>query len=210
MPLVASSADDALLVAALRRGEESAFAVLIDRYSLSLLRVAQDLLGTRAWAEEVVQETWLAVLEGIDRFEGRSSLKTWVFSILVNRAKTRATREARTLPFSALELEDEPSLPEERFQSGTHWAGHWAKPPRSLSDVPEERLLSRELRRRLAEALDTLPEAQRVVVVLRDVVGCDSDEVCDLLSLSAGNQRVLLHRGRAKLRVVLEQYVEEV
>lgn len=181
----------------------------MDRYSTPLLRVAQDLLGTPAWAEEVVQETWLAVLEGIDRFEERASLKTWVFRILVNRARTRATREARTLPFSSLGVADEPVVPAERFQSDTRWSGHWAKPPPSLAAVPEERLLSRELRRRLVEALETLPEAQRVVVVLRDVVGCGSDEVCDLLDLTIGNQRVLLHRGRAKLRTALEQYVEE-
>jgi RNA polymerase sigma-70 factor (ECF subfamily) len=201
--------DDVFLVAALRRGEERAFTELVDRYSRSLLWVAQDLVGTRAWAEEVVQETWLAVLEGIDRFEERSSLGTWVFRILVNRAKTRATREARTLPFSSLVDDDGPPVPEERFQTDTRWSGHWVKPPRSLAEVPEERLLARELRRKLTEALETLPEAQRVVVVLRDVVGCTSDEVCELLDLSAGNQRVLLHRGRAKLRAALEQYVEQ-
>jgi RNA polymerase sigma factor (sigma-70 family) len=128
-------------------------------------------LGRRTLAEEVVQETLLAVLEGIDRFEERSSLKTWIFRILVNKARTRAVREARTLPFSSLEFDDEPPVPEERFQSGTAWPGHWAKPPRPLAEVPEERLLSAELRRRLAEALETLPEPQRIVVVLRDVLG---------------------------------------
>ena len=183
---------------------------LVDRYSSSLLRLAQDFVRTRSVAEEVVQETWLAVLNGIDRFEGRSSLKTWLFRILVNKAKTRGVREARTLPFSALELEpDEPAVPEDRFRGpDNQWAGHWASPPRPLSDVPEDRLLSRELQSHLAGALQSLPDVQRIVVTLRDVVGCDSEEVCELLDVSEGNQRVLLHRGRSKLRGALEAYLE--
>jgi RNA polymerase sigma-70 factor (ECF subfamily) len=203
--------DDAAVVAALRRGEEAAFSELVNAYSRSLLRLAQDFVRTRSIAEEVVQETWLAVLTGIDRFEGRSSLKTWVFHILVNKAKTRGVREARTVPFSSLTAEgDEWALPAERFRGpDNQWAGHWASPPRSLDTIPEHRLLTREARGQIAEALETLPDNQRIVVTLRDVAGWDADEVCEALGVSEGNQRVLLHRGRAKLRAALEQYLEE-
>jgi RNA polymerase sigma-70 factor (ECF subfamily) len=203
--------DDSRLVAALRRGDEDAFVALVGRYSAPLLRLALDFVRTRAVAEEVVQETWLAVLGGIDRFEGRSTLKTWLFRILVNKAKTRGVRESRTLPFSALAAEDdEPAVPEERFlRDDHHFAGHWASGPRSVEHVPEERLLSRETRARIAAALEDLPDAQRIVVTLRDVAGWDSDEVCEALGLSEGNQRVLLHRGRSKLRAALERYLEE-
>jgi RNA polymerase sigma-70 factor (ECF subfamily) len=203
--------DDAVVVAALRRGDESAFAALVNAYSTSLLRLAQDFVRTRAIAEEVVQETWLAVLNGIDRFEGRSSLKTWVYRILVNKAKTRGVREARTVPFSALAPDDdEHAVPGDRFRgSDDQWPGHWSSPPSALDTFPEERLLAREARRRIAEALETLPDSQRIVVTLRDVAGWDSEEVCDALGLSEGNQRVLLHRGRAKLRAALERYLEE-
>jgi RNA polymerase sigma-70 factor (ECF subfamily) len=204
-------ADDAAVVTALRRGDEAVFTELVNAYSSSLLRLAQDFVRTRSVAEEVVQETWLAVLSGIDRFEGRSSLKTWLFRILVNKAKTRGVREARTVPFSALAPEDdERAVPEERFRGpDNQWPGHWASPPRPLETVPEERLLAREARGRIAEALETLPDSQRVVVTLRDVAGWDAEEVCDALGLSEGNQRVLLHRGRAKLRGALERYLEE-
>jgi RNA polymerase sigma-70 factor (ECF subfamily) len=202
--------DDAAVVAALRRGDEMAFTDLVNAYSASLLRLAQDFVRTRAVAEEVVQETWLAVLNGIDRFEGRSSLKTWLYRILVNKAKTRGVREARTVPFSSFEVEgDEPAVPEERFRGRDDmWPGHWASPPVPLETVPEGRLLSREVRQRIARALEALPDSQRVVVTLRDVAGWESEEVCDALGLSEGNQRVLLHRGRAKLRAALEEYLE--
>ena len=210
-PSAAQLADDTTVVAALRRGDEATFTDLVNAYSASLLRLAQDFVRTRSVAEEVVQETWLAVLNGIDRFEGRSSLKTWVYRILVNKAKTRGVRESRTVPFSALAPEDdERAVPEERFRRPDDlWPGHWASPPRALDTVPEERLLARETRGRIAEALEALSDSQRVVVTLRDVAGWDSDEVCDALGLSEGNQRVLLHRGRAKLRAALERYIEE-
>jgi RNA polymerase sigma-70 factor (ECF subfamily) len=204
--------DDAIVIAALRRGDEAVFTQLVVAYSSSLLRLAQDFVRTRSVAEEVVQETWLAVLQGIDRFEGRSSLKTWLYRILVNKAKTRGVREARTVPFSALAPVDdeERAVPEDRFRGPDNlWPGHWASPPRALDTVPEQRLLAREARERIVEALETLPDSQRVVVTLRDVAGWDSDEVCDALGLSEGNQRVLLHRGRAKLRAALERYIEE-
>jgi RNA polymerase sigma-70 factor (ECF subfamily) len=203
--------DDAAVVAALRRGDEAVFTELVTAYSSSLLRLAQEFVRTRSVAEEVVQETWLAVLNGVDRFEGRSTLKTWLFRILVNKAKTRGIRETRTVPFSALApADDERTVPEERFRGADdQWPGHWASPPRPLDTVPEERLLAREARGRIAEALETLPESQRIVVTLRDVAGWESEEVCETLGLSEGNQRVLLHRGRAKLRAALEQYLEE-
>ena len=211
VPRSAQLADDAAVVDALRRGDEAMFTELVNAYSASLLRLAQDFVRTPSVAEEVVQETWLAVLSGIDRFEGRASLKTWVYRILVNKAKTRGVREARTVPFSALASDDdERAVPEERFRGADdQWPGHWASPPRGLDTVPEERLLAGEARARIAAALETLPDSQRVVVTLRDVAGWNSDEVCDELGLSEGNQRVLLHRGRAKLRAALERYLEE-
>jgi RNA polymerase sigma-70 factor (ECF subfamily) len=211
-PRTLQLADDQAVVAALRRGDEVVFTELVNAYSSSLFRLAQDFVRTRAVAEEVVQETWLAVLSGIDRFEGRSSLKTWLYRILVNKAKTRGMREARTVPFSALAVEgDERAVPEERFRGpDNQWEGHWASPPRALDTVPEHRLLAREARERIAKALETLPGSQRVVITLRDVAGWDAEEVCDALGLSEGNQRVLLHRGRAKLRAALERYLEEV
>jgi RNA polymerase sigma-70 factor, ECF subfamily len=204
--------EDSAVVAALRRGDEAVFTMLVNAYSTSLLRLAQDFVRTRAVAEEVVQETWLAVLNGIDRFEGRSTFKTWLYRILVNKAKTRGVREARTVPFSALapEGEDDPVVPEDRFRGpDDQWPGHWLTPPRGLDTVPEHRLLAAEARGRIAEALETLPDSQRVVVTLRDVAGWESEEVCEALGLTEGNQRVLLHRGRAKLRAAFERYLEE-
>jgi RNA polymerase sigma-70 factor (ECF subfamily) len=203
--------DDAAVVAALRRGDERVFAELVNAYSSSLLRLAQDFVRTRAVAEEVVQETWLALLTGIDRFEGRSSLKTWLFRILVNKAKTRGAREARTVPFSSLVGDEgEPAVPGERFRGpDNQWAGHWASPPPATDAIPEQRLLAREARERILAALETLPDSQRLVVTLRDVAGLEADEVCDTLGLTEGNQRVLLHRGRAKLRLAYERYLEE-
>ncbi len=162
-------------------------------------------MPSRAVAEEVVQETWLAVLTGVDRFEGRSSLKTWLFRILANKAKTRGQREARIVPFSALAVdgdEDQTAVPVERFARG----GAWATPPRG---VPEERLLAAETRARIAEAIAALPQNQRAVITLRDVEGLPAEEACNVLGLSETNQRVLLHRARAKVRAALERYLEE-
>jgi RNA polymerase sigma-70 factor (ECF subfamily) len=172
-------AGDAAVVAALRRGDEAAFTDLVNAYSNSLLRLAMDFCRTRSVAEEVVQETWLAVLNGIDRFEGRSTLKTWIFRILVNKAKTRGVREARSVPFSSLENrdDDERAVPEERFRgSDNQWAGHWASPPRPLEGIPEDKLLGREAREHIAAALTKLPESQRIVVTLRDIAGWDAEE----------------------------------
>jgi RNA polymerase sigma-70 factor (ECF subfamily) len=196
---------DARVVAALRRGDESAFAALIDRYNSPLVRLATTFVRDRSVAEEVVQETWLGVLQGIDRFEARSSLKTWIYRILTNKAKTRAERERRAVPFSSLGRDDGPSVdPDRFFGPDDRWAGHWASPPRRWDEMPEERLLARETLDCLQGAIDELPATQRQVITLRDVEGWSADEVCDTLRLSEGNQRVLLHRARSKVRHALE------
>jgi RNA polymerase sigma-70 factor (ECF subfamily) len=205
-PAPSPPAAEAGLLDALRAGDEAAFAELVRRHHVGLRRFARGFVASDAVAEEVVQEAWLAVVSGLDRFEGRSSLKTWLFRIVMNIARTRGVRERRSLPFSALTApgeDDPPSVPPERFQGrGDAWPGHWAAPPRPWED-PERRLASIELRERLRAALGSLPAAQQTVVTLRDVEGLGAEEVCDLLGLSEGNQRVLLHRGRARLRAAL-------
>src|SRR5918911_4984033 len=206
----ADGRDDADLLAALRDGDEAAFAELVDRYHAALLRLAR-LYVSDAAAEDVVQETWLGLLRGLDRFEGRASLKTWLFHVLVNRARTRAVRDGRTRPLSAIvHLETdtvEPAVDPARFRpADDQWPGHWLLPP-SPDDLPEQRLLAHELRERVRAAVAALPPAQREVVTLRDIEGWTSDEVCQLLELSDANQRVLLHRGRSKVRNALETYL---
>ncbi len=203
------SADDAALVEALRAGDESAFMQLIDDYGPQMLRVAMLYTPTRAVAEDVVAETWLAILDGLDRFEGRSSLKTWIFRILVNRARTRGVRERRSVPFSSLGDGEERSVEPDRFlPPGDRSAGHWAAAPARWSDLPEERLLAGETVAAAHAAIEELPPAQRTVITLRDVEGWDANEVCDLLGISEGNQRVLLHRARAKVRRALERHLQ--
>jgi RNA polymerase sigma-70 factor (ECF subfamily) len=170
-----------------------------------MVRVARGYVASDAIAEEVAQETWLGLLKGLERFEQRSSLRTWLFSILVNRALTRGQREARTVPFSSLgpaDEQDSPTVAAERFAQD----GAWASPPRPF-EMPAERTAALELRGRLRDALSQLPERQAVVVTLHDVEGLDSDEVAQLLDLSVNNVRVLLHRGRAKLQAALAEYV---
>jgi RNA polymerase sigma-70 factor (ECF subfamily) len=206
-----SARGDTRMLAALRAGDEDAFAELVRRYHASLKRVARAYVSTDSVAEEVVQETWLAAIAGLERFEERSSLKTWLFHILVNKAKTRGVRERRTVPFASLTREggDEPSVAPERFRrAGDAWPGHWALPPRPWED-PERRLQSLEARERLRAAIRALPQVQQAVLTLRDVEGLDPGEVCALLDLSDGNQRVILHRARARVRDVLERYFEE-
>jgi RNA polymerase sigma-70 factor (ECF subfamily) len=204
-----TSPDETRLVEALRAGNEAAFRELVRMYNASLLRVARIYVPTRALAEEVVQETWLAVLEGLSRFEGRSSLKTWIFRILANRAKTRAVRERRTLPLSAFQPEriQEPALDADRFRDwdDPRWPGHWSVPPTAW---PEDRLLAAETREKLAEAIEALPGTQRAVISLRDLEGWTAEEVCNALDLSETNQRVLLHRARSKVRKALEDYLK--
>jgi RNA polymerase sigma-70 factor (ECF subfamily) len=203
--------DDAQLVEALRAGDERAFEQLTREYHAPLMRVAQIYVTSRAVAEEVVQETWLGVLNGIGRFEARSSLKTWIFRILTNIAKTRAQREGRTLPFSVLERPGtvpEPAVARERFLAPDHerWPGHWSSRPEPW---PEERLLAAETRGVVEQAIEALPPAQRAVISLRDVEGWSSDETCNALGVSETNQRVLLHRARSKVRQALEDYLAE-
>jgi len=201
--------EDAKPVEALRAGDEEAFRRIVTEWHPMLLRVAQIFVPSRAVAEEVVQETWLRVLGALDRFEGRSSLRTWVFRILVNTAKTRAQREGRVVPFSALNdpgRVPEPAVDADRFLDADHerFPGHWASPPRAL---PEERLLAAETRELIAAAIEELPAAQRAVITLRDVAGWDSADVCNALDITEVNQRVLLHRARAKVRRALEDYL---
>ena len=203
------SAEDASVVQRLRDGDESAFALLVERYGPSMLRVARIYVRDRAVAEEVVQETWLAVLNGIDSFEGRSSLKTWIFRILTNRAKTRGEREGRTVPFSALSTaeadEDDPVVDSDRFlgaDSATPNA--WASPPRAWT---QDEVVNRETLDVLRKAIEMLPPAQREVIRLRDIEGWSAEEVAEALDVTDVNQRVLLHRARAKVRTALEQYL---
>jgi RNA polymerase sigma-70 factor, ECF subfamily len=202
---------DATLLAALRAGDEEAFVTLVTRYHASLKRVARTYVSTEAVAEEVVQETWLAAIAGLDRFEQRSTIKTWLFHILANKAKTRGIRERRTVPFASFARADaeEPAVSADRFQrEGDAWPGHWAMPPRPWED-PERRLASLEAREHLRAAIAALPATQQAVLTLRDVEGLETEEVCELLDLSAGNQRVILHRARARVRADLERYFEE-
>lgn len=202
--------DDATLVAAVREGDEAAFGVLIDRYHPSLVRIATLFVRDHGMAEEVAQETWIGVLRGIDRFEGRSTFRTWLFGILANQAKRRGERERRMIPFSALTQppadDAEPAVEPERFlPAGVAWAGHWASAPAAWETVPEEALLTGEARRAIEAAVAALPENQRAVITLRDIEGWGSDEVCNALRLSQTNQRVLLHRARSRVRRALER-----
>jgi RNA polymerase sigma-70 factor (ECF subfamily) len=199
------SVEDMHLVDALRAGDEAAFEALMAMYGAAMLRVARMFVASRAVAEEVVQETWIGVLNGIGRFEGRSSLKTWIFRILTNIAKTRGERERRTVPFSALVEQDEPGgVDPARFGED----GHWVNPPRSWAGEPERRLLERETLELLGSEIEKLPPMQAAVVTMRDVEGFTSDEVRNALEISETNQRVLLHRARTKLRRALEEYLE--
>lgn len=199
---------DAALIEGLRAGEEAAFAELMRLYGAGMLRVAQMYVPSRAIAEDVVQEAWLGVLKGIDRFEGRSSLKTWLFRIVANTAKTRGVREARSIPFSSLGGggADEPAVDPDRFLGdGERYPGHWAVPPQSWA--PEGRLLAQEAMDVIEREIDRLPPAQQAVITMRDVQGFSSEEVCNALDLTETNQRVLLHRARAKVRNALEEYM---
>ena len=199
---------DTVLVAGLRDGNEAAFELVLDAWSAGLLRLARSFVSTDASAAEVVQETWLAVIQGVARFEGRSSLKTWVYRILVNTAKRRGLRESRTIPWSSLQTgEDEgPTVDPERFRGpGEPWEGHWREFPAPWPS-PEPAALAGEIRAVVSAALARLPARQRIVISLRDVEGLASDEVSELLEITAANQRVLLHRARAFVRGELKAY----
>ena len=205
--------DERELVDRLRQGDDAAFVALVERYHNSLVRLASSFLDDRAAAEDVAQETWLAVLRGVNRFAGRSSLKTWIFRILMNRARTRASREARSVPCSSLgdpsDGSPEPAVDLGRFFPPDHpqWPGGWAAPPASWSDIPEERFLAEETQVRVRAAIDALPASQRLVITLRDVEGLDAEDVQRVLGIGEVNQRVMLHRARSKVRRALESYL---
>jgi RNA polymerase sigma-70 factor, ECF subfamily len=201
------SPEDALLVEGLRAGDEAAFAAVMRMYGMGMLRVAEMYVSSSAVAEDVVQEAWVGVLRGIGRFEGRSSLKTWLYRIVANTAKTRGVRESRSVPFSSLGGDgDEGTVDADRFiGSGERFPGHWAVPPQAW--VPEGRLLADETLEVVKRAIDKLPPVQRAVITMRDVQGFTSEEVCNALDLTETNQRVLLHRARAKVRSALEEYM---
>jgi RNA polymerase sigma-70 factor (ECF subfamily) len=198
--------DEGELIERLRAGDEAAFMALVERHGALMLRIAVGHVRTRAAAEEVVQEAWLGVVSGIGRFEGRSSLRTWILSILTNRARTRGEREARSIPLSSLEGEGEPAVDPDRFLGSDHprYPGGWSSPP---APWPEEHVLAAETIAQVHAAIQCLPALQQEVIVLRDVEGWDPEEVCEALGLSVGNQRVLLHRARSKVRGELEHYL---
>jgi RNA polymerase sigma-70 factor (ECF subfamily) len=205
--------EDGELVEALRRGDEAAFARLTDELNGPLTRLALAHVASRAVAEEVVQDTWVGVIRGIDRFEGRSALRTWIFQILLNNARTRGQREKRTLPFSSLrrrnpEGRDEPAVDADRFQGRRgEYPGHWARPPVEW-DSPEERLAGDAARGVMLTAISKLPERQREVLALRDIQGYTAEDACNALQLTETNQRVLLHRARSKVRAALERHFD--
>jgi RNA polymerase sigma-70 factor (ECF subfamily) len=199
------------LLAALRRGDEDAFCGLVDAYGATMHRVALTFVRSSAVADEVVQEAWLGALRGLDRFEGRSSLKTWLLRIVANIARTHAVREARSVPFASLEREaakHETALPTDRFQGpDEQHPQRWVSFPPPWSLEPDSALLSAETRKLIGDTIAALPDGQRIVISLRDVEGWDAAEVCSVLELSETNQRVLLHRARSKVRAALERYM---
>jgi RNA polymerase sigma-70 factor (ECF subfamily) len=199
------------LINALKAGDERAFVDLVERYHGPLKRLARSFGASDAVAEEIVQDTWAGALQGLDGFEERSSLRTWLFTILKNQAGQRSAREKRSLPLSAFDGSEGgagPVVDPDRFRGpGDQWPGGWLTPPRPWEE-PDRRLTSMETRDRLRDAMAGLPPRQRVVVALRDVEGLSSDEVCEVLSISETNQRVLLHRGRSAIRNQLEEYID--
>jgi len=205
-----ASADEVELLARLRAGDEQAFEALVARHYGTMLAVAQTYVKTRAVAEEVVQEAWLGLLQSLDRFEGRSSLKTWILAILVNKAKTRGVREARSVPFASLAPEgDERAVEPERFRGPQDgFPGHWRAYPGNWAATPEVALEDREALRVTMRAIAALPATQQTVIRMRDVEGYSSDEVCATLEVSPANQRVLLHRARSRVRAALEAHLD--
>jgi RNA polymerase sigma-70 factor (ECF subfamily) len=201
--------DEGGLVAALRRGDEAAFLALVDRYHRAMVRVARAYLPTIAAAEDAVQEAWLGVLKGIAGFEGRASVRSWIFRITVYCAKTRRAREGWLVPVSALEDDgdDGPAVDPDRFQpDGARYANHWSRPPEPWA---EERLQQAETAALVKAEIERLPPSQRTVITLRDVEGLDAAEVCGILGITEGNQRVLLHRARSKVRAAMERHMEK-
>ena len=205
-----TAAEESELIARLRAGDERAFETLVERHYSTMLAVARHYVSSRAVAEEVVQEAWLGVLKGLDRFEGRSSLKTWILRIVVNTAKTRGIREARSVPFASLAAEGdgEPAVEPERFRGPEDpYTGGWKVFPANWQQLPDETLHQRQALDLIVATISSLPPAQRAVIRMRDVEGCSSEEVCAALDVSEGNQRVLLHRARSRVRAALEQHL---
>ena len=208
--MVVPAGTDEAIVAGLRSGDEAVFGHLLNDWSRSMLHLARSFVATQASAEEVVQDTWLAVIQGIDDFEGRCTVRTWVYRILVNTAKKRGVRESRTVPWSSMLAadDDRPTVEPSRFRgTDDQYPGGWVSFPAPWTTTEGE-VLAGEVRTRLRDALDTLPERQRAVVTLRDVLGHTATEVCEMLGISEGNQRVLLHRGRAATRARIAPYLE--
>lgn len=200
---------DEVLVARLRAGDEEAFAAMLDAWSGGMLRLARSWVSSTASAQDVVQETWLAVVGGIAGFEGRSSLRTWVFRILVNAARARSRAEGREVAWSFAPTEEDlgPTVDPSRFRSQDPWKGHWEAFP-ARWPAPEQLATDNEVMAELERAVEALPPRQRVVIALRDVDGHTAAEVCEILAISEGNQRVLLHRARASVRGRLEAFFE--
>ncbi len=205
------SRTDIHFIEQLRDGNEEAFTQLLDLYYASMLRVALIYVREQEIAEDVVQETWIGVLRGLKQFEGRSSLKTWIFSILVNQARTRAQREGRYVPLTAEEDDRAPAVDPEYFLPPDHPRnpGHWVTTPNDWGEIPEERFLSEETMQQVYRAIEQLSPHQREVITLRDIEGLSSDEICNILTISETNQRVLLHRARSAVRRALEKYLEK-
>jgi RNA polymerase sigma-70 factor (ECF subfamily) len=200
------------LVAALRAGDEAAFVALVEMYHSKMLNLARTWVNDTTVAEEVTQEAWIGVLRGINRFEGRASLQTWIFTILSNCARTRAQRERRTIPFSEFfgdDQEDEPTVDPDRFHATGPLKGHWRELPRDWRELPEQNFLARETLAVTQAAIDALPPNQRVVIMMRDVDGLAASEVCNILNITESNQRVLLHRARANVQKALDRYFHE-
>ena len=207
---VETSAEEHELLKRLRAGDERAFEALVERHYPTMLAVARHYVSSRAVAEEVVQEAWLGVLKGLDRFEGRSSLRTWILRILVNKAKTRGARDARIVPFASLApVGQEPAVDPERFRGRDDpFPGHWRAYPGNWQRLPEETLADREMLDVVLSTIHQLPPPQRIVITMRDIQGCEAEEVCEALDVSEGNQRVLLHRARSKVRSALERHFD--
>jgi RNA polymerase sigma-70 factor (ECF subfamily) len=204
-----AASDDLALVTRLRAGDERAFEALVMRHYATMLAVARTYVQSQSVAEEVVQEAWLGLLQSLDRFEGRSSLKTWLIAIVVNKAKTRAQRERRSVPFASIARGDEPAVDPERFRGAAEpYPGHWRGSPSNWGASPEIVLQDRETLRVAMRAIAELPPAQQTVLRMRDVEGYSAEEVCTTLELSQANQRVLLHRARARVRAALERHLD--
>lgn len=207
--------DDSAVVQALNSGDEAAFLALFEQYQTALVRLARIYVSDAAVAEEVVQDTWIGVLKGLRRFEGRSSLKTWIFSIMVNRAKTYAQREGRYTAFASdFDPDDqpyEPAVAPDRFTpiDAPTYPHHWISIPRRWDEIPESSALSGEIRTRIEQAIDALPTRQREVITLHDIDQLPTQDICNILGISETNQRVLLHRARAHVRRALETYLGE-